>query len=76
MRPYFTGGLILIILGVLVLSVDSITYFTTEEVSGPLGFFSWDVSRPHTIFINPIAGILAVAVGMALAMMPGRQTAT
>jgi len=73
MRPF---GLVLIVLGVLAFSIHSITYFTHEQVAGPLGFFAWDVSRPHTIFINPIAGILAVAVGMALAMMPGRQTAT
>jgi hypothetical protein len=76
MRPYSVGGLILIILGVLALAVRSVTYFTTEQVSGPLGFFAWDVSQPHTIFINPLAGIVAIAVGLALTLMPGRQTAT
>ena len=75
MRPYSVGGLILIVLGVLALSIHSITYFTTEQVSGPLGFFAWDVSRPHPIFINPIAGIVAVGVGIALILMPHRQTA-
>ena len=75
MRPYSVGGLILIVLGVLALSVHSITYFTTEQTSGPLGFFAWDVSRPHTIFINPIAGVVALAVGIVLALMPHRQTA-
>ena len=75
MRPYSVAGLILIILGVLALSIHSITYFTTEHVVGPLGFFAWDESRPHTIFINPLAGILAVAVGIALILMPRRQTA-
>jgi hypothetical protein len=76
MRPYAVGGLILIVLGVLALSVHSVTYFTTERVAGPLGFFAWDVSRPHTIFINPLAGIVALAVGIALILLPGRQTAT
>ena len=75
MRPYSVGGLILIILGVLALSIHSITYFTTEHVVGPLGFFAWDESRPHTIFINPIAGIIAIAIGVALTFMPGRQAA-
>jgi hypothetical protein len=75
MRPHAAGGLILIVLGILALSVRSITYFTTEQVTGPLGFFAWDVSRPHTIFINPIAGILALAVGFVLLSMPGRQVA-
>ena len=76
MRPYSVGGLILIVLGVLAFSIHSVTYFSTEQVAGPLGFFAWDVSRPHTIFINPIAGIVAVAVGIALVFMPHHQTAT
>jgi hypothetical protein len=75
MRPYSVGGLILIVLGILALSIHSVTYFTTEQVTGPLGFFAWDVSRPHTIVLNPIAGIVAVVVGMALVLMPHRQTA-
>jgi len=75
MRPYSTVGLALIVLGVLALSIHSITYFTHEQVAGPLGFFAWDISRPHTIFINPIAGIAALAVGLALVLAPGRQIA-
>jgi hypothetical protein len=73
MKPF---GLILIALGVLALSIHSVTYFTHEQVTGPLGFFAWDVSRPHTIFINPLAGIAAIAVGIVLSFMPGRQTAS
>jgi hypothetical protein len=63
-------------LGVLALMVHSVTYFTTEHVVGPLGFFAWDVSRPHTIIINPIAGILAMVVGVALLLMAGRPSRT
>jgi hypothetical protein len=73
MRPF---GLILIALGILALMIHSVTFFTTETVAGPLGFFAWDVARPHTIFINPIAGIVAIAVGVMLASIPGRQAAT
>ena len=73
MRPF---GLILVALGILALMIHSVTFFTTETVAGPLGFFAWDVSRPHTIFINPIAGIVAIAIGAMLAAVPGRQTAT
>jgi membrane-bound ClpP family serine protease len=69
MRPYSIVGLILIVLGVLALAVRSITYFTTEQVTGPLGFFMWEVERPHTIFISPIAGIVALAIGIALVLM-------
>jgi hypothetical protein len=74
MRGY-TIGLILIVLGVLALSVHSVTYFSTERVVGPLGFFAWDVSRPHTLVINPIAGLVAVAAGIALIFMGRRSTA-
>ncbi len=75
MRPYSVVGLILIVLGILALSIHSITYFTTEHVMGPFGYFAWDVSRPHTIFINPISGVLALIVGIALLMMARRRTA-
>jgi hypothetical protein len=69
------AGLILILLGVAALMIRSITYFTTEQAAGPLGFFAWDVSQPHTIFINPIAGLIALVIGIALMMMPQRRTA-
>jgi len=44
MRPYSVVGLILIVLGILVLSVHSVTYFSTDHVVGPFGYFAWDVS--------------------------------
>ena len=75
MRPYSIGGVILIVMGVLALMVRSVTYFTTDQVVGPLGFFAWDVSQPHTIFISPLAGIVALAVGIALVFM-GRRSMT
>jgi hypothetical protein len=74
MRQQSIAGLILIILGVLAVSVHSITYFTTEHEIGPLGFFAWDASRPHTILINPIAGMVALAVGVALVIMARRRS--
>jgi hypothetical protein len=76
MRPYSIVGLILIVLGVLALAVRSVTYFTTEHVTGPLGFFAWEVERPHTVFISPLAGIIAVAVGIALVLMARRTSRT
>lgn len=76
MRPYAVGGVILIILGVMAFSIHSITYFSTEHEVGPLGFFAWDVSRPHTIFINPFAGIVALAIGVGLLLMDRRRITT
>ena len=66
------AGLILILLGVAALMIRSITYFTTEHVAGPLGFFAWEVDRPHTIFISPLAGIVALVVGLVLVFMTRR----
>jgi hypothetical protein len=76
MHPYSIGAVILIVLGVLALSIHSITYFTTEHVAGPLGFFIWEVEQPHTIFINPIVGIIAIVLGAGLMMMSRRRLAT
>src|SRR6478736_5162295 len=72
MRSYSIVGLILIVLGALALIVRSVTYFTTEHVAGPLGFFAWEVDRPHTIFISPLAGLVAIVVGLVLVYMTRR----
>lgn len=75
MQPQSAVGVLLIVLGVLALMIRSVTYFTTEHVAGPLGFFAWEVEQPHTIFINPIAGIIAIALGIGLMMMGRRKLA-
>jgi hypothetical protein len=71
MRPL---GLILIVLGVVALLVRSFTFFTTQTEVGPLGYFAWDVSRPHTLFISTVAGIAALVVGLVLVAMSRRPT--
>jgi hypothetical protein len=77
MRPaYSVAGMLLIMLGDLGLFIHSITYFTHEQVAGPLGFFAWDVSRPHTILFNPIAGVVAIAIGLALTLVPRHRAVT
>jgi hypothetical protein len=72
MRIQSVFGLLLIVLGVLALMVRTVTFFTTDRVVGPLGFFLWDVERPHTLFINPLAGVIAIAIGFALFSMSHR----
>jgi hypothetical protein len=76
MRRYSIVGLILIVVGALALVVRSVTYFATEHVTGPLGFFAWEVERPHTIFISPLAGIVALVIGLVLVFMSRRPTST
>jgi hypothetical protein len=75
MRPTALIGLTLIVLGILALSVHSVTYFSSDHEVGPLGFFVWNVSKPHTIVINPLAGIAAMVVGVVL-FLSGRRQAT
>lgn len=73
MRPLVFVGLVLIVLGLVALAVPGFTYFTTERVAGA-GPFQIDVSRPHTIFVNPVAGLAALAGG-ALLVLVGRRSA-
>jgi hypothetical protein len=74
MRLLVVIGLILVVLGIIALAVPSVTYFTTEHVADA-GFFSINVSRPHTIVFNPIVGIVAIGAGLVLVVM-GRRPAS
>jgi hypothetical protein len=74
MRAYSVIGMILIALGLLALSIRGFTYFTTDQVVGPLGFFAWEVEKPHTIIISPLGGILAIAVGVGLLFVARRSS--
>ena len=74
MRTSAVIGLLLVVLGIVALSVHSITFFTHDRVAD-VGFFKIDVQRPHTLFINPIAGIVAVVAGLVL-FIAGRRPAS
>ena len=64
-RPFVVVGVILVVLGVVALAAPGFTFFTRERVADA-GFFTIDVSRPHTIVFNPIVGGLALAAGIVL----------
>jgi hypothetical protein len=72
MRPLAIVGLLLVLGGLIALAVPSITFFTTERVAD-VGFFAVDIQKPHTIVLNPIAGIVALAVGLVLMLFSGRK---
>jgi uncharacterized membrane protein HdeD (DUF308 family) len=74
MRPLIVIGLILVLLGTVALAVPSFTYFTTERAAD-FGFFKIDISRPHTIILNPIVGGAALVAGIVLLLM-GRRSAS
>jgi hypothetical protein len=65
MRGILVIGVLMVIVGLVALAVPSFTYFTTERVAD-VGFFQIDVSRPHTIIINPIVGGLILLAGAVL----------
>lgn len=65
MRPLLIIGLILVCLGIAALAIPSFTFFTTERVAD-IGFFTIDMSKPHTIVLNPLVGGIALAAGVVL----------
>ena len=72
MRPLAVFGLVLVVLGLVALAVPSFTFFTTERVAD-VGFLQIDISRPHTVVLNPIVGVLAMAAGILLVLV-GRRS--
>ena len=74
MKMLVMVGLLLVVLGFAALAIPSFTFFTTERVAD-VGFFTIDVSRPHTIVLNPIVGGIAVAAGMVLVLLGLRSRA-
>jgi hypothetical protein len=73
LQPLVLIGLIVAILGVVALAVPSFTYFTTDRVAD-VGFFTIDISRPHTAVLNPIVGGIALAVGIVLVLVGLRSS--
>jgi uncharacterized membrane protein HdeD (DUF308 family) len=68
MKPLVIVGVVLLVLGVVALAVPSFTFFTKDRVADA-GFFTIDVSRPHTIVFNPIVGGVALAAGIVLVVV-------
>ena len=64
-------ALVLIAVGVIALLVPSVTFFTRERAVDA-GFFSIDVSKPHTIILNPVVGGIALAAGIVLLLLSPR----
>ena len=68
MRILAIIGLLLIVLGIVALGIQSVTYFTMDRVvdAGPLQI---DVQRPHTIVFNPVVSAVAVGAGLVLVIV-------
>jgi hypothetical protein len=74
MRALVVIGVLLVLFGIVALTVQGFTYFTTERAvdAGP---FKVDVQKPHTIVFNPIVGIAAVAAGAVMVVAGSRARA-
>jgi LPXTG-motif cell wall-anchored protein len=72
MKPLLIASIILIVLGVVALTYQGITYTTTEQAFdfGPLHITA---ERTHTIPMAPILGVVALAGGAALFFVSRRK---
>ena len=68
MKMLVVIGLILAALGLVAVAIPSFTFFTRERVAD-VGFFTIDISRPHTIMFNPIVGGIALVAGIVLVLV-------
>jgi uncharacterized membrane protein YidH (DUF202 family) len=65
-------GIVLIVFGVLALAMGGFNYTTRERVVD-LGPVKVDADKQHSVPITPIAGIAAVAAGVALVLVGGKS---
>jgi len=72
MRPVTVVGIILIVLGVVALAYQGITYTTSEKVVD-LGPLQVEAKRERTIPLPPLLGGLALAGGIVLVIVGSRR---
>ena len=72
MKPVTLVGIALIILGVLALAYQGITYTTREKVID-LGPLTASVDKERRMPLPPIVGVLALAGGVVLVVVGARK---
>ncbi|HEX3178138.1 MAG TPA: DUF3185 domain-containing protein [Methylomirabilota bacterium] len=72
MKPVAIVGLILIILGVIALAYQGITYTTNQKVVD-LGPLKLEAKREKTIPLPPVLGGVALAAGVILLIVGTRR---
>jgi len=72
-KPVTLVGVVLIILGVVVLAYQGITYTTREKVVD-LGPLKITKEKEKTVFLPPILGALALVGGVVLVVVGSRQS--
>ncbi len=72
MRPLLVIGVVLVVLGILALAYQGITYTTRDKVldAGPL---QASVEKEHTIPLPPVLGGVAIVAGVVLLVVAQRR---
>lgn len=73
MKPLVIVGILLIVLGVVALAYEGITYTRTERVID-LGPLKVDAKREKTIPLPPILGAISLVGGVALLIASRRRS--
>jgi len=73
MKPLALVGIVLIVLGILALAYQGITYTTHEKVID-LGPLKASVEKEKTIPLPPVLGGLAIVAGAFLVWMGARRS--
>ena len=74
MKPISIAGMVLIVLGLVALAYQGITY-TSRETVIDIGPIHATADRQKTLPLSPVFGIVAVAGGVALLMAGVRRQA-
>ena len=74
MKPFALAGLVFIVLGVLALAYQGITY-TSRDTVLDIGPLHATAERQHTVPLSPVLGIIAIIGGAALLFTAKRTLA-
>ena len=72
MRPATVVGIVLIVIGIVALVYQGITYTTKENVVD-LGPLKVEAKREKTIPLPPVVGVVALVGGIVLVAVSGRK---
>ena len=72
MKPATIVGIILIVIGIVALVYQGITYTTNEKVVD-LGPLKVEAKRERTIPLPPVVGVIALVGGIVLVAVSGRK---
>ena len=72
MRPATVVGIVLIVIGIVALVYQGITYTTKESVVD-LGPLKVEAKREKTIPLPPVIGVVALVGGIVLVAVSGRK---